>query len=440
MDEDTKPAHVVIGVGDTDADALTSQVAALGDRVRANPEQWPPAGLEPAEVVAAHPCRLALASSAPRELLEQLEAAARYLATGAGKRLLGGAGIFTSEPGLEARGTLAMIFPGQGAQYVGMLTELASTSDVVRRCLEEADEVMTPLLDRRLTDVIAGRGVDREAADQALMQTMVTQPAVLACDVAVCRLLEAHGVRADVVAGHSLGEYAAAVAAGVMSFPDALRTVFVRAREMTSATPPGVDPGRMAALRAPLEVVEALMAEVGGTLVAANKNSPNQTIVAGASDAVDAVMALADQRGVVAKRLPVSHAFHTAIVEPACEPLARVLRGVALEPPRIPLLANVTGALYPTGPGSAEAVVDLLSRQVARPVEFIAEVERMYDLGVRTFVEVGPGRTLSTFVSKVLGKRPHQAFSSIQPQKGERRSFAECLAALLASGVAVNDE
>lgn len=430
----TTGGNVVVGIAGSGSDALAQRVKDLGDQVRAEPETWPPRGLELPERVAEQPDRAVLVSSSTAELLDQLEATARYLATGGGKRLLGGKGIFVSEPGDEHEGKLAMLFPGQGAQHVGMLSELASESDVVRRCLDEADEVMLPLLDRRLTDLIAGRGADPEAAERALMQTLVTQPAVLACDVAMLRLLEARGLRPDVVAGHSLGEYAAAVAAGVMSFADALRTVAVRAREMTSATPAGVDPGRMAALRAPLGQVEELMAEVDGYLVAANKNCPIQTIVAGASDAVDAMMALADERGVVAKRLPVSHAFHTTIVAPACEPLARVLREIELRPPAVPLLANVTGDLYPTGAGGVEAVVDLLSRQVASPVEFIAQIERMYEIGVRTFVEVGPGRTLSTFVAKTLGKRPHQAFSSNQPQKGELRSFAECLAALLAAG------
>ncbi len=425
--------RLVYSLGGSSADALAVRAREIADELEGDRSPWPGVARESMEVVTGRDYRLVTVSSSAAELGAQLSAAARFLDSGKGKRMLPGKGVFVNGP-TDEPGLLAMLFPGQGAQYVGMLAELAFGFDEVRSCLDEADEVMLPLLERPLSNLIFGRGVEREEAEQELIQTRVTQPAMLACDIAVLRLLKSHGVRPDVVAGHSLGEYAAAVAAKVMSFPDAMRTVAARAREMTSATPSDGDAGKMAALRASFEQVEELLNQVDGYVVAANKNCPIQTIVAGASGAVDQFMALADERGIVTKQLPVSHAFHSAIVEPACRPLAAFLRQIELQPPKIPVLANVTGREYPTGSGFDEEIVDLLSRQVASPVEFIAEIERMYEIGVRTFVEVGPGRTLSTFVSKTLGKRPHQIFATINPQKGEARSFLETLAGLIASG------
>lgn len=397
-----------------------------------------------AEIVAAlgrdvsnEPCRVAVATVGPVELAGQLEAAAAFLETGKGKRQLGGRGVFVGapdQPPRDAEGKVAMLFPGQGAQSVGMLAELAAAFDVVREVFDEADATLGPALGRPLTDYVFGRGQTPEEAQQALTRTAITQPAILACDLALLKLLEAHGVAPDMAAGHSLGEYAACVAASVMSAGDALRAVAERGRAMTEATPPGTDPGWMAAVGAPLDQVLPLLARVDGYVIPANKNCSAQTIIAGASGAVERAMALFDEAGLQTVRLPVSHAFHTSIVEPASEALERFLRGLGLSPPTIPLLANVTGAEYPVGPGAPADAVKLLARQVASPVEFIAEIERLYELGARTFVEVGPRRTLTTFVGDILGKRPHLAVATNNPRKGDVASFCEALAAIVAGG------
>jgi acyl transferase domain-containing protein len=289
-----------------------------------------------------------------------------------------------------------------------------------------------------LTDYIYGRVGTPEEAQQALTQTAITQPAILSCDVAMQRLLAEHGITPGIVAGHSLGEYAACVAASVMSAPDAMRAVAERGKAMTNATPDGTDPGWMAAIAAPLDEVEPVLEGVDGYVIPANKNCQSQTIIAGASSAVERAMGIFDDKGFQTIRLPVSHAFHTSIVEPACGPLSTFLKGLDIAPPKIPILANVTGAEYPSGPDAPSATVDLLSRQVASPVEFIAEVEKMYDLGARTFIEVGPRRTLTSFVGNILGKRPHQAIATNNPRKGDERSFIEALAGLKAAGFKVD--
>lgn len=381
--------------------------------------------------------RLVIATNSIEELSGQLERALKYLETGKGKRILAGRGVFVSDDAVTG-GTLAMLFPGQGAQSVSMLSELANRFDVVKDSFDEADAVLASTLGRPLTNYINGRvGTTPEEALKALTQTSITQPAILICDVAMLRLLAAHGVAPDVVAGHSLGEYAACVAASVMSVPDALRAVAERGKAMTHVTPKGTDPGWMAAIAAPLDEVEPILSGIEGYVIPANKNCQAQTIIAGESGAVERAMSRFDEEGYQTIRLPVSHAFHTSIVEPACGPLSSFLKSLDISPPKIPILANVTGTEYPTGVDAQEAVVELLGRQVASPVEFIAEVERMYDLGARTFLEVGPRRTLTSFVGKILGKRPHYALATNNPKRGDYRSFIEALAGLRAAGFAL---
>lgn len=384
--------------------------------------------------VSSNPERLAIATRSVEELSDQLARASKFLETGKGKRMLAGRGVFVSDATVE-HGLLAMLFPGQGAQSVGMLTDLADRFDVVAKTFDEADAVLEGTLGRRLTDFISGKvGKTPEEAQKALTQTSITQPAILCSDIAMLRLLAAHSLSPDIVAGHSLGEYAACVAASMMSVPDALRAVSERGKAMTHATPEGTDKGRMAAIAAPLEEVEPILSGIEGYVIPANKNCQAQTIIAGESSAVELAMSRFDEDGFQTIRLPVSHAFHTSIVEPACGPLSRFLKGLDISPPKIPILANVTGAEYPTGPDAPTAAVELLSRQVASPVEFISEVERMYELGARTFLEVGPKRTLTSFVSNILGKRPHYAFATNNPRRGDRRSFVEALAGLRAAG------
>lgn len=383
--------------------------------------------------------RLAIASASPEQAADQLRRAANHLETGGGARLLPGRGIFVGAPE-DNLGRLAMLFPGQGAQAVGMFHELAQSFEVVRQTFDEADDVLSDLLERRLTSVIWAEEEGGEAASTALTATTYTQPALLACELAMLRLLRELGVEPELVAGHSLGEYTACVAAGVMSPADALRAVAVRGKAMTEATPPGVDPGAMAAVAAPLSELEPLLTEVEGYVIPANKNCDAQTIIAGATEAVEAAVTRCDEAGLRTALLPVSHAFHTAIVEPAGQPLERFLSGLELRPPRLPVLSNVTGREYPDGAEAPAEVVRLLTTQVASPVEFIAEIERMWELGGRFFLEVGPRETLTAFVDKILAGRPHRARPTNGRRKGDVRGLAEALAALVAAGFEVDLE
>jgi malonyl CoA-acyl carrier protein transacylase len=318
-----------------------------------------------------------------------------------------------------------------------MLVELREIEPIVADTFAEADQVMTPLLGGRpLTDFIFVDPADVvavDAAEQQLRQTEITQPAVLTVDAALTRLLAAYGIGPDLVMGHSLGEYGALTAAGALDFAVALEAVSARGHEMASLVIE--DTGTLAAVAAPLEEVERLVAEVDGYVVLANVNSTSQTVIGGATDAVARAIALCAERGYQAQLLPVSHAFHTAIVAPASDPLRATLERLGLHPAALPVVANVTGDFYPTGPDAEPAMLDLLARQVASPVQFVAGLRTLRDAGAAVFVEVGPKRALQGFASDVLGDDDVLNLFTNHPKLGAVVTFNHALCGLYAAGL-----
>jgi len=284
---------------------------------------------------------------------------------------------------------IAFVFPGQGAQTVGMGRGLAETFPECRTIFEEADAA----LGFALSEIIFEGPADR------LTLTEITQPAILTVSVAACRLLEAHGVRPAIVAGHSLGEYSAHVAAGTFSFADAVRTVLHRGRYMQEAVPVG--DGAMAAVLGLDEVaVRAACDEAAeGQIVSpANLNAPGQVVIAGHAAAVARAGDRAKARG--AKRvipLQVSAPFHCALMQPAEQRLAPVLRALPARDPRVPVVANVDAEPK----RDADAAIAALIRQVSAPVRWEASVRRLASEGVTAYVEVGPGTVLSGLIKKV---------------------------------------
>ncbi len=325
----------------------------------------------------------------------------------------------------------AFLFPGQGSQYLGMLKELRQRLPEVRATFDEADAAMANELPRRLNDYIYAAG-EPEKADLELRETRVCQPAMLAADIAVLRALQARGFGPDFAMGHSLGEYAALVAAEALPLSDAIHAVSGRAREMANVSI--ADNGKMASIFAPGEIVQKVLAGIQGYVVAANVNSRNQTVIGGATGAVQAAVAQFEKLGIRAVPIPVSHAFHTEIVAAASSPLRRLLDSMPFSSPKVPLISNVTGEPYPTGPGALEKMKDLLGRQIASPVQFVKGIESLYAQGARIFVEVGPRKVLASFVEDVLGNKAVTLFTN-QPRKGEVESFHEALSGLYAAGL-----
>ncbi len=284
---------------------------------------------------------------------------------------------------------IAFLVPGQGSQKVGMGRELAEAFPVCRGTFDELDAAVGEPLSRLCF----------EGPEAELTLTEHTQPAILGVSIAACRLLESRGLHPDFVAGHSLGEYSANVAAGTMAFADAARIVRQRGRYMQEAVPVGT--GAMAAILG-LEAaqVEQACAEAaqGEVVSPANLNGGGQIVIAGARAAVERAGERAKALG--ARRvlsLPVSAPFHCALMTPAQTRLAPDLRRLTVSDPRVPIVANVDGQLKRTAADAIEALV----AQVSAPVRWEAVVERLASEGVTTYVEVGPGTVLSGLVRKI---------------------------------------
>lgn len=279
---------------------------------------------------------------------------------------------------------IGLLFPGQGAQGVGMGRELARAFPRARETFEEADDALGLKVSR-----IAWEGPEEE-----LMETRNAQPAILVHSVAVHRVLEDQLDAVALAAGHSLGEFSAHVAAGTLSFPDALRAVRRRGELMHRSGE--ARPGTMAAILgldddAVDEACAAAEAEGEGRCVPANFNSPGQVVISGDVEAVERAMDETRDRGAKrAIRLNVSGAFHSPLMEPAEEGLREELDALDFQDPRIPVVSNVTAEPVTAG----DEARDLLVRQLTSPVRWAASVGRMVDGGVDAFVELGPGSVL----------------------------------------------
>jgi [acyl-carrier-protein] S-malonyltransferase len=284
---------------------------------------------------------------------------------------------------------IAFIFPGQGAQKVGMGKALAEAFPVCRDTFAEADAALGEAISRLCF----------EGPESELALTENTQPAILAVSTAAHRVLASSGIRPSFVAGHSLGEYSANVAAGTMSFADGLQVVRRRGRYMQEAVPVGM--GAMAAiLGLDAEQVQRACEEAaeGDVVAPANLNGPGQIVIAGSRDAV--ARASARARALGARRvmsLSVSAPFHCALMQPAAERLAPELRALRVADPRVPVVANVDADLRRT----SEGAIDALVAQVSSPVRWEEVVRRLASEGVTTYVEVGPGTVLSGLVRKI---------------------------------------
>jgi [acyl-carrier-protein] S-malonyltransferase len=278
--------------------------------------------------------------------------------------------------------SIAFLFPGQGSQAVGMGKELADHHPVARQTFEEADEALGYKLSR----------VCFEGPEEKLKLTEITQPAILTASVAAFRVLRDKGLKPDYVAGHSLGEYSAHVAAGTLSFSDAVRTVRNRGKYMQDAVPVGV--GAMAAIlgMAPDKVIEiAREAANGEVCQAANINSPEQIVISGHAGAVARAMQLATEWGAKkAVNLPVSAPFHCALMQPAQDLLAVDLRALTFQNSLCPVVCNVDAV--PTTSG--DAARDALVRQVTGAVRWNESMQRLIGKGTCLFIEVGPGKVL----------------------------------------------
>jgi acyl transferase domain-containing protein/NAD(P)-dependent dehydrogenase (short-subunit alcohol dehydrogenase family)/acyl carrier protein len=428
---DTRPPMLgnMLAVGGADAGGVRTALIQAMESAKAGqvPDRRPPGP----DFLAA-PARMVIAFEDAADLVKKCETALAGLDKDEPRkwRVLQSKGIHFRRGGA---GKVAFLFPGQGSQYVNMLADVPDP--IVRETFAEADRVMGPILGQPLTSYVYKNEADpaaMQAAEEALKDTTICQPAMVATDIAVMRLLDKHGVVPDIVMGHSLGEWAAAVGAGMVTFPEALVAVSARARAMASVSIG--DKGKMASVMGPTDEIVRRLPEIGGYLTPANINSRKQTVIAGASDAVDRAVDYFNKLGMIAQLIPVSHAFHSKVVAPASDALYRTICEMQIAFPRIPLVGNIDGQLYPTH--DMDTIRRRLADQMASSVQFVKGIETCYREGARIFVEIGPKRALMALAESILEDKDDViCLATNHPKRGGIRSFHDAMCGFYAAGI-----
>ncbi|HLF87826.1 MAG TPA: SDR family NAD(P)-dependent oxidoreductase, partial [Anaerolineales bacterium] len=344
-------------------------------------------------------------------------------------------GVFYAKNPSADPAQIAFLFPGQGSQYPNMARELALYFPQLRATFEQANTLLQDHIPG-LTDYIfpppAFTEEERRTQKQALTATQIAQPALGATDLALSRLLKDMDVHPAAVAGHSYGEIVALHEAGVIDEASLFAISEARGRMMAEAA--GPEAGTMAAISTSPETAAALLGSRDG-ITLANLNAPNQTVISGSNRSVEKAVDDVQAMGMQAQLLPVACAFHSPLVAPAGERLADFLQTVRFNPPQKQVFSNTTGKPYPYEP---EAIRQLLSEHLARPVLFQKEIEAMYAAGIRIFVETGPRAVLTGLVKQILGDRPHLAVSVDQPGRFGLMAWLKAVGQLTAAGIPVN--
>ena len=386
-----------------------------------------------------HSVRMAISATSWAEFNKRKDLALKAMDDAGKWGFLMSQGILISDqPSMPDQAKVAHMYPGQGSQYVGMTNDLSGRFSGVGKVWEKADVTMVDVLDGETLSSFVLRdnltAEEKKDAEYKLKQTEYTQPAMLTADLAIEAALNAHGHEPDMVAGHSLGEYAALMSAGILDMDGALRAAAARGTEMGSVEID--DKGLMASVTAPYERIAEIIDEVDGYVIAANKNSPKMTVIAGETEPVKAAMSRFEAEGFQTVALATSHAFHSRIVAPANEPLRRFLEGLEINWPKIPITSNVDGGWYPMDDGgnSKAAVLSKLAPQMASSVEWTSQINSMYEAGARIFLEVGPKRALTVFASQILEGKQAIPVMTNHPKAGGIATFLTALGTLALAG------
>jgi acyl transferase domain-containing protein/NAD(P)-dependent dehydrogenase (short-subunit alcohol dehydrogenase family) len=440
LEESNKNKTVIDWDGDTEIVAVTGREAAelksklaLFSTITGWSEFRAAAVKSRADFDSLSSCRLLMVVEKSTDIAATIAKALSLLTTNAGKTSWSSPeGIFY---GSGVPGKLGILFPGQGAQYVGMGRDLICSFPEAFSTIENADSVFEG--GKRLSDFVfpqpGWKPEHKEAQEKSLRATDVAQPALGAVALGALKVLESFGVKADAFAGHSYGELVALHAAGRYDEKTLHSLSGLRGRLMAAGKG---DLGSMLAVQATLSDVEKAVAEEKLDLVIANRNAPAQNVLSGATAEIEKAEKVLTARGLKCVRLPVAAAFHSPLVAPALAPFTKALKDIPFSKPAVPVYANTTGEPYPAEAAKSR---DLLANQLGKPVEFVKLVEAMHRDGVRTFLEVGAGARMTGLVGLTLKGKDFlaAAVDASNGRKSGAADLARVLAQLAALGHAV---
>jgi acyl transferase domain-containing protein/NAD(P)H-dependent flavin oxidoreductase YrpB (nitropropane dioxygenase family)/NADP-dependent 3-hydroxy acid dehydrogenase YdfG len=382
----------------------------------------------------------AIVASSPEDLAAKLAIAGGWIAAGRaeGHDL---SGVHYRETPLG--GKVAFLFPGQGSQSVDMLRDLAVHLPEVRTAFERADAALAGRYDRPLSRFVypppSFSAEEEEARQRDLTATQVAQPALGAAAMGLYGWLAGLGLRPDMIAGHSYGEYAALAAAGVFDERTLAHLSETRGRSIREAA--RGDQGTMAAVADSaariVDVLGPLVSGPGATVWIANLNAPKQTAISGSAEAIGRALERLGAAGITARMLPVACGFHSPLVAPARDRLAQALAATPLRAPAMPVYSNALAAPYPDDPA---AILSVLSEHLVKPVRFVDELEAMYAAGARIFVEVGPRNVLTGLAQQTLGGRGIVAVACDVPGHPGLPQLLHTLAQVVAAGATLDPD
>ncbi|MDJ0817288.1 MAG: SDR family NAD(P)-dependent oxidoreductase [Desulfobacterales bacterium] len=369
-----------------------------------------------------HAHRLLIVGGQPGECKDRLKRAREILESGTLPVEQNRNGIYLGGP--QAPGKLAFIFPGQGSQYPGMGRDIVCTFPAALEALQAADKRSKSK--ERLSDLIfpppAYDPQHRLSQETQLRRTDNAQPGIGAISLAMLKVLREFEIEPDAVCGHSFGELTALCAAGWIGENAFLDLAALRGQLMAAAGGDQDSPqGAMLAVQAPLDEIETLLADSKRNIVLANRNSPAQGVLSGATADIREIEQICKSRNFGVVRLPVSAAFHSQQLKGAVQPFFKALQKVLIDPSAIDVFSNTTAVSYPVDPESAR---NLLSQQLVHPVNFAGEIDQMYEAGIRTFVEIGPKAVLTGLISANLQDRQFEAIA-MDGSKGKANGISD---------------
>jgi acyl transferase domain-containing protein/NAD(P)-dependent dehydrogenase (short-subunit alcohol dehydrogenase family)/acyl carrier protein/3-hydroxymyristoyl/3-hydroxydecanoyl-(acyl carrier protein) dehydratase len=374
-----------------------------------------------AQFASSDQARLAIVAESPDTLRRKLELTLSTLERAGSAATLDQQGIFFRELS-EGRPQVAFLFPGQGSQYPGMLRELISAVPQAADLERELDAAL------RREGCPAFAEITANSAEKLGGDVLLTQLAMLAADVLMFRVLQSLGVRPDVIAGHSYGEYPALVAAGALTLADAIRATRERAAAVESQ--PGTN-GSLLSTTAPCELVEALLTHIPGAAYLASHNAPDQTVIGGTVDAIHGVKRLLEADGYVTRVLAVPRPYHTPLLAAAKAPFRQAIAALPVQVPQVRFLSSVSLEYV----RSAESVRHNLVEQLTTPVRYVRLVHKLAEEGVSVFIEVGPQQVLSRLNQRILAGRAVTITPTDLPKHPAREGLERVLAAMDVAGV-----